>query len=228
MPYQVECQCGQRIEVEAWSAGGTVPCTCGSQVSVPLLSDLRRAAGLDAYPENPARKIERMRAVGELPVGDTCARCDDPTDDVLDLVAECETAWATQHVGESRVVGVIVVSGLPIPIPVAEMEEGETKGQALTVCVPVRLCRACRRPLPKPWVGPGLLAVEVGTFLAAWALVCALSPWALLLLPAAALVWCFDRRLRRREQGYLQGVLREVPVYRELLERYPSAVIRPG
>jgi hypothetical protein len=227
----VKCPCGQRIEVEAWSAGGTVPCPCGQAVPVPLLSELRRGAGLDAYQENPARKIERMRAAGDLPAGTTCARCDDPTDDVLDLVAECETGREGSSdvaMGATAAVAALFGSLFLVVAAAESADEGETRGGALSVLVPVRLCRECRRPLLWRRLGRviryAVIGLTVGAFLAAYVW----SAWFFLLLPAAALLAWVGRRLWRREQTYLQASLRQVPVYRELFERYPSAGIRPA
>jgi hypothetical protein len=231
MPYLVECPCGQRIEVEAWSAGGTVPCPCGQAVPVPLLSELRRDAGLDAYQENPARKIERMRAAGELPAGTTCARCDDPTDEVLELVAECETGGkgpSDVAMGVTAAFAALFGSLFLAVAAAQSADEGETRGGAVSVLVPVRLCRECRRQLLWRKFGRVIRYAVIGLIAGGLLAAYLWSAWFFLLLPVAAILGWVSRRLWRREQIYLQASLRQVPVYRELFERYPSAEISPA
>jgi hypothetical protein len=119
MDFRINCECGKRIFVTTGSAGGTVRCECGRTVTVPLLSELRRQNGLPAYQVNPARVIEQMLAAGELPRVGPCARCGNPTDEVLDAVAECETSWAGQsvHPGGRRSASSTLLSwGFPLSL----------------------------------------------------------------------------------------------------------------
>ena len=51
--FQVTCECGNTIPVQAGQAGGTVACRCGQAVVVPRLSLLRLAAAAEGRPTGP-------------------------------------------------------------------------------------------------------------------------------------------------------------------------------
>jgi hypothetical protein len=227
MDFRINCECGKRIFVTTGSAGGTVRCECGRTVTVPLLSELRRQNGLPAYQVNPARVIEQMLAAGELPRVGPCARCGNPTDEVLDAVAECETSWAGQsvHPGDAEV-GIVDIVVVGVPVVLVEVEEGEAKGGDLTVPVPVRMCRGCQRRLLQAWLVPAFRSAEVAAFAAGWVLLFTWSPWAALLLLVAGALWLAERTARRRRQVAIKTVLSDVPVYADLFDRYPDAEVR--
>lgn len=93
MNYFVNCQCGRRHEVAAYQAGTALACGCGRQVPVPLLSQLRRDAGQDAYVTNAAERIARLLASGEIPTRGRCLVCDRQTMLVDECTAVCEQSW---------------------------------------------------------------------------------------------------------------------------------------
>jgi hypothetical protein len=226
MEFRINCECGKRIFVTTGSAGGTVRCECGRTVTVPLLSELRRQAGLPAYQMNPAEVIEQMLAAGELPPVQPCARCSNPTDEVLNAVAECESSWAGQSArpGDSAI-GYIVVAAVPIPVALVDVEEGEAKGGELTVPIPVRMCRGCQRRLLQAWLVPAFRTAEIAALAVGWVLLFTWSPWAALFLPVAGGLWLAERLARRRRQVAIKAVLSKVAVYGDLVDRYRDAEV---
>jgi hypothetical protein len=44
VPYQIQCDCGQTVDVVEGQAGSTVSCSCGRTVSIPSLLALRSSA----------------------------------------------------------------------------------------------------------------------------------------------------------------------------------------
>jgi len=229
MDFRIKCECGKHVVVTTGSAGGSVQCACGRIVIVPSLTELRRQAGISPYKVNPAQVIEQMLKEGELPPVQPCARCGNPTDEVLDAVAECESSWAGGQSVRPDVVDPEVALGIAVGFveveELVEVEEDEAKGGNLIVPVPIRMCRGCQRRLLQVWLVPVFRTAELGAALAGWALLFAWSAWAGLLLPAAGVLWLMERRARRRRQSAIQGVLRQVPVYGELFDRYTDAEV---
>ena len=93
MEFYIACSCGRQIPVSASQAGTAVECACGLTCEVPGLGELRRQAGMSSYRAHPADVVRAMLARGELPPGDTCAKCGMPASEVLDVTAECERMW---------------------------------------------------------------------------------------------------------------------------------------
>ena len=52
--------------------------------------------------------------------------------------------------------------------------------------------------------------------------------WGGWLLAGAALLWLARRWAKRRQQAALKAVLYQEPVYQQLLNQYPSAVVKIG
>ncbi len=93
MTFSLPCDCGNTLEVTAAEAGTDVVCSCGREVGVPLLSQLRQLAGQGAYETGTIDTIHRMIRDGELPYGDICAISGFPTSDSYDLYVQCESRW---------------------------------------------------------------------------------------------------------------------------------------
>jgi len=93
MSYSTSCECGQTHPVSASQAGTELNCSCGRRVSVPLLSELRQAAGQRAYETSTIDEIRRMLRDGDLPAGDLCVLSGLPTREVCNLYVHCETKW---------------------------------------------------------------------------------------------------------------------------------------
>src|SRR6478609_3354126 len=45
--YLLDCQCGQRLPVEIGQAGGRITCSCGKEIDVPTLRNLRHLPTAD-------------------------------------------------------------------------------------------------------------------------------------------------------------------------------------
>jgi hypothetical protein len=101
----------------------------------------------------------------------------------------------------------------------------EIRGRDTDVPAPVRLCAGCHRELRDP-AGPGYL-LPATLLLAVSGLAGYFHVAAGVGLAAVGLVllaWLRRRASRGRQRG-LKGLLRKVPVYRQVLERYPRAVV---
>lgn len=91
--YSVTCDCGRKIPVAVTKAGDVLSCTCGRDVLVPRMSELRKAAGESAIPLSTVERINKMVAEGALPVDDLCPLSLRPTDGTLIVRVTCEKAW---------------------------------------------------------------------------------------------------------------------------------------
>lgn len=92
----LSCGCGRSVVARAKDAGGTISCTCGKQVAVPRLSDLRTLAGADAYITNPAEAIRKLQAQGISPTGDRCLLCGATSPALYSCHAVCESSHVKQ------------------------------------------------------------------------------------------------------------------------------------
>lgn len=106
MSYTTSCACGRTFPVSASQAGTELNCSCGRRVSVPLLSELRQAAGQRAYETSTIDEIRRMLRDGDLPEGDLCVLSGLPTREVYYLYVHCEKKWVK---GPSRWTYVFVI-----------------------------------------------------------------------------------------------------------------------
>jgi len=89
------------MPASATQAGAQLLCLCGQEVDVPRLSDLRQAAGAQAYETSIIEVISRMARENALPITDQCAVCLQPTKDYVELHVQCESQWI-QHSGAGR------------------------------------------------------------------------------------------------------------------------------
>src|SRR5262245_46605021 len=86
MDFQVACECGKQATVSEASAGARLTCSCGREVRVPALHQLRTSAGLPPYPLSPELEIEYMIGRGEYPRSRPCSRCAGETDAVVEVI----------------------------------------------------------------------------------------------------------------------------------------------
>ena len=93
MNFQVECECGEKIEVGEGAAGIVSDCACGQSIRVPSSADLRRAAGMSAS-VSPELLLQHALADGRLAADRECVECGTPTD-LIEVVVECESACQT-------------------------------------------------------------------------------------------------------------------------------------
>jgi hypothetical protein len=220
MGFRVSCECGECLTVQGSDAGSAVSCRCGRRVVVPLVEELQTGRVLVSA-ATIERRIRRMIASGDLPADPLCARCGSP--DVAGAViadVECER-YRVRTSGGFRF--------LPIPglFWVYWREENRTEklGHDTDVRVAFYLCDGCRQQLRNP--GRVAYLVVGAVLIAAVALVAYLISWVgVLLFPLALGVpWWLRRRALGRRQRAVKQALRGVPVYRQLLNRYPQAVV---
>jgi len=86
----VKCECGNSVPVTAAVAGSIVSCRCGREISVPSLSQLRRAAGRDEYITNAVEVVRKALSTGELPSA-SCIQCHCTTNRVVQCKVVCES-----------------------------------------------------------------------------------------------------------------------------------------
>jgi hypothetical protein len=176
------------------------------------------------------RRMRRMLANGELPITDGCVRCGDQTTArVVKAIVECER-YRTRTTGGLNVFLILLILlfhfiWLLHLIWRREEERTEIFGRDTDVPAPITLCPECWQALGQPRVWPYVL---IGAMLAATAvpLFYVNELIGFLLLPfSLAVPYWLNRRAQKRRQRTLKQLLRTVPVYGQLLDRYPYGVV---
>ncbi len=90
--YTIKCEQGHPLSVTSAVAGATISCECGAEVKVPLLSQLRLMSGQEAYVSNATDMLDSAHRAGREPAGLECLKCDQPAENVVDIVVLCERA----------------------------------------------------------------------------------------------------------------------------------------
>jgi hypothetical protein len=219
MELGVYCECDQRLPVTESDAGSSIQCSCGRNVVVPLLDEFRvRPVLLSAV--SLERRVQRLIAERELPITDACAGCGEGEGvQAVNVELECERSWA-------------ITSGGPrfLITPwfwVAWEEEKRTEvpGRDTVIRAPIGVCPECRQRFRRPnrlvylmvavaLLGAGLVLAYVHVLIRIGSMAVAL----------AALYWQ-SRRAWKRRQRAIKDLLRNVPVYRQLLAQYPYATV---
>ena len=148
MDFRIDCPCGGHIVVTEGSAGATLACACGRPLSVPSLPALRVAAGLPAEIVGPEQIVDRLLAKGRLPGTKDCIGCGFETDQIFDVVTECETTYRTSS--ETPLWVKVIVNLLLLPFHYhAHFGKGEVHwhGRETVFLLPVPICEHCRRSL---------------------------------------------------------------------------------
>jgi hypothetical protein len=208
--------------VTARDAGSALNCSCGRRVVVPLLEEFRDHPVLLSATTVEGR-IRRLIAEGVLPSTDACLRCGDVTAQLVGIDLQCER-YKARASGGQRVLIIPFLWGV-FWATWREPERLEIRGRDTDVPAPVGLCEECRHQLRAPvafWyvaLTAFLLAASciVGYFLPVAGIGLAVVALALLVVTRHLAVQSW--------QGALKGLLRKVPVYRQVLERYPWAVV---
>jgi hypothetical protein len=223
MELGVICECGQCVAVQEPHAGSSVACKCGRPVVVPLLSEFEAQPVLLSA-ATIERRIRRMLAAKELPITDGCARCGDlATAQVVNAVVECERC-------RIRTTGGLKVLFIPIPgfhlIWWREPERTEEFGHDTDVPAPISLCPECWRHLGEPRVRPYALIAAMLAATAVPFFYLNVGLGFLLLAIFLVVPYSLHRRAKKRWKRALKELLRTVPVYGQLLDRYPYGVVR--
>jgi hypothetical protein len=222
-PLNVSCECGQRLPVKASEAGSELSCSCGRRVVVPLLEEFRdRPTLLSAA--TVERRVRRLIAEGELPPAGNCMRCGDVnTAEVVLINLECERYTARAHGGLRFLV--LPFFSVLFWMWWREEERVEIRGRDTDVPAPVCLCETCRSCF-RGGAGYAYLGL-VALVVALAAVVGYLNLAAGVGVAVAGLLGlALWRRLAfwSRQRG-LKGLLRQIPVYRQVLASYPKAVV---
>jgi hypothetical protein len=221
MTLGVSCECGKCLPVTENDAGSALTCSCGRRVVVPLLEEfndrplLLSAASLE-------RRVRRLIAEGVLPSTAACFECGDSKSQVVNLELKCERSTVRTYGGQ-RFLIIPLLSGF-LWASWREEERVEIRGRDTDVQTPVALCEPCHRGLCPPvqsWrLLLALLLIASGTLgYFNWITGIGLAVVGLALF---ALKRCLALR---RWQRSLKVLLSRVPVYRQVLKRYPWAVV---
>lgn len=151
MDFRIDCPCGGHIVVTEGSAGATLACPCGRKLTVPSLLALRVAAGLPAEVVGPEQIVGRLLAAGKLPGTKDCIGCGFETDQIFEVLTECETQYRTSSelpVWLKMILLAVAVFHLPL-IHLFRSGEGEVQwhGRDTIFQLPVPLCEHCQRRL---------------------------------------------------------------------------------
>ena len=146
MKYQVRCdECGKDIAVSQSQAGATCVCECGTEVSIPRLSDLRLAAGQTRYSRTAVDRVRGMLKRSELPTERSCPVCGNVGDSVVLFGIQCEKASST----DSQDHGILAVAlfgwlgGLASALRPFNTRAAEIHGRETRLEVPFRFCSSC-------------------------------------------------------------------------------------
>src|SRR5687768_7220973 len=152
MNYFVDCECGVRHPLVATQAGTSLACGCGRQVAVPLLSQLRRQAGQDAYITNAAERVAKTLSDGRVPTDGRCLVCERQTSLVNRCQAICERVWVQRNRNVlAKVIGVFALIYAPFVTaltllmrPKVVDDKVEERGREVVVTLAYHLCDSCR------------------------------------------------------------------------------------
>jgi hypothetical protein len=227
MDLGVTCECGQCVPVAERNAGSKVTCPhCRRMVVVPLMEEFRGRPTLPSA-TTLERRIQRLIAGGLLPATDACLGCGAAGAPPVNLRLECERS-STQFSGGRRFIILPAPWGL-VGASWREPVRVEVQGRDTNLYVLTPLCDACRRRLGAPalwWyllpLAPlAALGAVVGYFGVGVGFAAVLLAGVGLLLLARRVSWGAWQRT-------VKGLLRKVPVYRQLLQKYPHAVVAVG
>jgi hypothetical protein len=223
MSLGVTCECGLSLGVTEKDAGSMVRCSCGRPVVVPLLEEFQNHTVLLSA-ATVERRAQRLVAEGVLPGTDECLWCREVPAQRVDVIVQCERYTAHTSGGMRLLI-------MPIPLGFVrfiwweEPERLEIRGRDTDVPAPVCLCETCRSNLRAPSAVKYLLLEAVVVVLGGvLAFINLLMVIGLVAVGLALLV--LARRLAVRNwQQKLKRLLGKVPVYRQVLQSYPRAVV---
>jgi hypothetical protein len=222
MALGVYCECGQCLPVTENDAGSALSCSCGRRVVVPLLEEFHEQPFLLSA-ATVERRVHRLIAEGVLPSTHACLRCGNGAAQPVAIELLCERYTARVSGGQRFLI--IPLLWVFVWATWREPERLEIRGRDTDVPTPVGLCVQCRQELRIPATFWHVLLTAL--LLAASGLVGYFKLMAGIGLAVVGLgpVVVTRRLVLRRWQSMLKGLLRKVPVYREVLKRYPRAVV---
>jgi len=220
MEFRVACTCGGYVTVSEGAAGAYIDCACGRAVKIPDLARLRERNGLPAHNVSARFIIEDMLHHHELPTMRVCAHCHGGTEDRVEVTAECEKSWGGDP---GWLASFFAVWFMGVWALLVFQRDRRERGDILILHLPVRMCRTCRRKLPRD-------ATTLLTGLSYLVVVCGilgmlfLTPWVGLAAVGILLILGgVGQVVRQRQQAVVKVLLRQEPLYDELLRDYPDA-----
>jgi hypothetical protein len=189
---------------------------------VPSLAELRVKAGLPAHYVAAKLLIENMFAQGELPTRRSCARCSGAADATVIITAECEKSWGHDPSPFIWLSALLFTGIWPLLLLFQLQREGRERGDNLILHLPIRMCQSCRRQLPGTAVA-WILRVAAFVLIAASILLILLwTGWGALLALGLVVVVAAGRAATIWQQAVMRHLLRNEPLYVELLMDYPD------
>jgi hypothetical protein len=152
MEFRIDCPCGEHLMIGEGAAGATFTCACGKPIVVPSLTKLRVSAGLPANDVAPEQIVEHLLFTGEVPGPPTCIACDQPTDRVMHVVAECERV---QKPAPPKLSWWVLLFVSPLAFSIARLMHRDTDpppehGRDKIYPLPLRICPRCEPMLSDP------------------------------------------------------------------------------
>ena len=144
MGLSVTCECGITHPVTAAKCGQSLKCSCGRSVQVPMLSELRKAAGLQAFEIGIHDRIDAMNREGRLPVEHECVVCGTPTQEKVMCCVECERPYAKGPGFWKSLFLTLLTPVWMLGAMRRDQANPEVLGRELVVKTPIRICRSCR------------------------------------------------------------------------------------
>jgi hypothetical protein len=222
--FRIRCDCGKEHRVSARSAGSSLDCPCGRRVEIPSLSELRRQAGEPAYSVKARWILGDMLVKKQLPIRTRCAHCERETDQSIRVAVECERVWQKKSYDSPTNVAIVLIFGVWGWLFLRRRDEREL-GDDVMLVLPIRLCEVCRRDMGSVRSSPYLNVFAVGLIVAGIVSAIAVSIWCLALVGVALLVRLTDAWIHSRNRAQLHRLLRIEPLYAQLLDDYPKAIV---
>jgi hypothetical protein len=217
----VYCECGKCLPVTESDAGRSLVCSCGFTVLVPLIEEFRdQPVQLSAA--TVERRIRRLIAAGQLPAKDACIRCGEvEATSVVSVHLVCERAEERTRIESVR--SNTVIPGLVRNVQVEYRTE--VYGSNTEVPVPICLCQVCRGQLfassRAGFLIPAVVLLAAGMLLGYFSILLGVVG----VVAALAVSYGLMKRTLQRRQRAIKDVLRKVPVYSQILKRYPYAAV---
>lgn len=224
--YGVICECGKTLSVRPAAAAPPLSCSCGRRVLIPLPEEFtHRPVVLSAA--SLERRVWRLDVAGELSQPGPCARCGRADACVVDGNLQCERYRARVYGGTHILLLPLLLPFLLISVLMTWTEEErlEVSGRDTDLPAPLRLCQSCWRRLRASrtvWFRlAAVLVVAIGVGVAFLHVLSGL----VLLAVGLILVYGLRRWTETLRYSALRDLLRPVPIYRQVLERYPDAIL---
>jgi hypothetical protein len=135
--YRVTCECGKTQDVNAGTAGGTIPCACGKSVTA-----------VRSF-ETPLSEYDAKLRTGQLPVERKCVKCGSGTDHSATVRVNCKQKYDFEFTSRSTWAVVLlplfwIILG-PWLVLFAMMKSMRERGvpEVVEFDFPVRVCPVC-------------------------------------------------------------------------------------